>query len=169
MRWLYLGAAILSEVSGSLALRAALDHPAWYAWVAIGYVASFVLLALVLRLGTPVGVAYGIWAACGVAITAVAAAFLFDDPLNWTMGAGFAAIIGGVLLIEMGSHPPTNHEPTPAVPAPDPPASSAAAQPASRGPAQPAPSAPAAPAPFIPAARTPADEDSPTPATGDPT
>ncbi|MEV7621796.1 SMR family transporter [Actinoplanes sp. NPDC089786] len=105
MSWLFLAAAIVSEVSGSLALRAALDHPAWYAWVAVGYSASFVLLALVLRCGLPVGVAYGIWAACGVAITAVAGAFLFDDPLNWTMGAGFAAIIGGVLLIEIGSHP----------------------------------------------------------------
>ena len=103
MSRLLLGAAILSEVSGSLALRAALDHPGWYAWVAIGYSASFVLLALVLRRGMPVGVAYGIWAACGVAITAVAGAFLFDDPLNWTMGAGFAAIIGGVVLIETGS------------------------------------------------------------------
>ena len=103
MSRLLLGAAILSEVSGSLALRAALDHPGWYAWVAIGYSASFVLLALVLRRGMPVGVAYGIWAACGVAITAVAGAFLFDDPLNWTMAAGFAAIIGGVVLIETGA------------------------------------------------------------------
>lgn len=154
MRWLYLGAAILSEVSGSLALRAALDHPGWYAWVAIGYSASFVLLALVLRLGTPVGVAYGIWAACGVAITAVAAAFLFADPLNGTMGAGFAAIIGGVLLIEMGSH----QTPAPASPAPD-----------ARSTAPPAPAVSTPAPPHIPAARRPADEDSSAPATGDPT
>lgn len=104
MRWLLLGGAILSEVSGTLALRAAIDHPGWYALVATGYSASFLLLALVLRRGMPVGVAYGIWAACGVAITAVAAAVLFADPLNWVMGVGFVAIIGGVLLIETGSH-----------------------------------------------------------------
>ncbi|WP_020576019.1 DMT family transporter [Actinopolymorpha alba] len=106
MTWLYLSAAIASEVSASLALRAAVDAPLWYALVAVGYTASFILIAAVLRRGMPVGVAYGVWAACGVATTAVAAAALFSDPLTWTMGAGFAAIIAGVLLIELGSHPP---------------------------------------------------------------
>ena len=103
MTWFLLGCAILSEVSGTLALRAAIDHPGWYGVVGVGYTVSFVLLALVLRRGMPVGVAYGIWAACGVAITAVAAAVLFEDPINWVMGVGFLAIIGGVVLIETGA------------------------------------------------------------------
>jgi small multidrug resistance pump len=108
MKWTALSTAIVSEVSASLALRAAVDHPAWYALVVAGYCAAFVLLSIVLRLGMPIGVAYGIWAASGVALTALAAAALFGDPLTWLMAVGFAAIIGGVLLIELGSHPAEN-------------------------------------------------------------
>ena len=105
MKWITLGSAIISEVSASLALRAAVDHPAWYTLVVAGYTAAFILMSLLLRQGMPIGVAYGIWAASGVALTALAAAVIFGDPLTWVMTAGFAAIIGGVLLIEMGSRP----------------------------------------------------------------
>jgi small multidrug resistance pump len=61
----------------------------------------------------PVGVAYGIWAACGVALTALLAAVVFGDPLTWTMGLGVVLVIGGVLLVELGSHPgaPAPREP----------------------------------------------------------
>lgn len=34
-------------------------------------------ISLALRLGMPVGVAYGIWSACGVALVALAARVLF--------------------------------------------------------------------------------------------
>ena len=109
-KWLYLAAAIATEVTGTLALRAAQDHGAWIVVVVVGYVASFVFLALVLKLGMPVGVAYGIWSAVGVVSTAIAAHFLFDDALTWVMGAGIALIIGGVLLIELGGEH-SAHEP----------------------------------------------------------
>lgn len=102
-KWLYLAGAISSEVAATLALRAMLDHPAWIVLVLTGYPVSFVFLAALLRCGVPVGVAYGIWSACGVAITAVAGAFLFHDPLTWLMGLGFACIVAGVLLVEWGS------------------------------------------------------------------
>ena len=105
MKWITLGSAIISEVSASLALRVAVDHPAWYTLVVAGYIAAFILMSLLLRQGMPIGVAYGIWAASGVAITALAAAAIFGDPLTWLMTIGFAAIIGGVLLIETGSRP----------------------------------------------------------------
>ncbi|WP_327028268.1 SMR family transporter [Micromonospora sp. NBC_01740] len=103
-QWLYLAGAIGLEVSGTLALRAANDHPAWIALVVVGYTLSFVLLSLVLRAGMPIGVAYGIWAASGVTLTALLAALLFGDALTWVMGLGFAVIVAGVLLVELGSH-----------------------------------------------------------------
>jgi small multidrug resistance pump len=105
MKWITLGSAIISEVSASLALRAAVDHPTWYILVVTGYIAAFILMSLLLRQGMPIGVAYGIWAASGVALTALAAAIIFGDPLTWLMTVGFVAIIGGVLLIEMGARP----------------------------------------------------------------
>lgn len=102
-KWLLLVSAILLEVSATLALRAALDHSTWYVVVAIGYTGAFVALTFVLRAGVGVGVAYGIWGASGVALTAVLASVLFGDPLTATMGAGIALVIGGVLCVQFGS------------------------------------------------------------------
>lgn len=102
-RWLLLLAAILTEVSATLALRAALAHPVWYLVTVTGYLVSFTLLAVCLRHGLPIGVTYGIWAAGGVTLTAVAAALLFGEPLTALMGIGIALIIAGVLMVELGS------------------------------------------------------------------
>lgn len=102
-KWLVLAAAISSEVTATLALKAALDHPAWYALVATGYLVSFMLIAVCLRMGMGIGVVYGIWGASGVAATAVLSALIFDEPLTILMGLGIALIIGGVLTIELGS------------------------------------------------------------------
>jgi small multidrug resistance pump len=102
-KWLLLITAILTEVSATLSLRAALDHPAWYIVVVGGYLAAFTALSFVLREGMGLGVAYGIWGATGVVLTAVFATFLFGDPLTATMGIGIALVIGGVLCVELGS------------------------------------------------------------------
>lgn len=102
-KWLLLGATIASEVTGALALAAAQTHSAWYVVTAVGYIASFWLLSLVLRAGLPLGVAYGIWGACGVALTALGGTVLFGDELTRTMLAGMALIVAGVLLVQVGS------------------------------------------------------------------
>jgi small multidrug resistance pump len=103
MTWLLLASAILTEVTATLALKRALDQPVMYVVVVGGYVAAFVLLTLTLKHGLGVGVAYGIWAACGVALTAVASKVFFDEPLTNVMLAGIAFIIVGVLLVETGA------------------------------------------------------------------
>lgn len=102
MRWWLLAGAIVCEVAATLSLRAATDHPAWYVLVVTGYVASFAFLSAVLR-RMPVGVAYGIWGACGITITAVAAALIFGDALTVLMGVGIALVIAGVLVVELGA------------------------------------------------------------------
>lgn len=106
MTWLFLGGAILCEVGGTLALRQSdgLRHRGWLVPVVFGYLASFVLLWLTLDAGMAVGVAYGMWAATGVALTALAGRLLFKDALTPVMLLGIAAIAGGVLLIELGAH-----------------------------------------------------------------
>lgn len=103
MRWFFLVAAILLEVTGTLALRmAATGRKAWAVLVAIGYLGAFGALALTLSHGVPLGVAYGIWSASGVAVTAVASRVLFGEPLTRTMVAGIALIAAGVLVVELG-------------------------------------------------------------------
>lgn len=103
-KWVLLSAAIATEVTGTLSLRASQDHSAWLIVVVLGYICSFVLMAAVLRAGMPVGVAYGIWGAVGTAVTAVAASAIFGEPFTWALAAGIALIIAGVLLVEFGSH-----------------------------------------------------------------
>jgi len=102
-RWLLLTGAILSEVTASLSLKGALHHPALYALVAAGYVVSFVCLSLVLRRGIPLALAYGIWGAVGVALTAVLSSAIFGERLTALSGVGIALIIAGVLTVELGS------------------------------------------------------------------
>ena len=101
--WLLLAGAIASEVAASLSLKGALAQPVWYLLVVAGYATSFVLLAAVLRRGFPLGVAYGIWGAAGVAATALLAAVIFGEALTPLMLAGMALIICGVLCVEVGS------------------------------------------------------------------
>jgi len=102
-KWLFLVGAILSESTGSLSLKAALGHPAWYLLVIAGFLAAFVFLALVLREGMALGVAYGIWGASGVALTAVLSALIFGEALTPLMLVGIVLIILGVLTIELGA------------------------------------------------------------------
>ena len=101
--WYFLMAAIVLEVAGSLSLKGALDVPALYAVVALGYLGAFAFLALTLGAGLPLGVAYGIWGATGVALTAALSALIFDESLTPLMAVGIAVIIAGVLCVEMGS------------------------------------------------------------------
>jgi small multidrug resistance pump len=104
-KWALLSGAILTEVTGTLSLRAFQDHRLWLILVVAGYVASFFLLTRVLRAGVPVGVAYGIWGASGTAIIAVLASVIFDDPFTVPIMVGIGLIIAGVLLVELGSRP----------------------------------------------------------------
>jgi small multidrug resistance pump len=99
-----LAGAILTEVTGTLALRGALDHPWLYAVTAAGEVTSFFLLVKVLQTGMPLGVAYGVWSALGVAATALFSSVLFDEAFTGPMAFGLLLIVGGVVLVEAGSH-----------------------------------------------------------------
>lgn len=104
MIWLLLVLAIASEVTATLSLRASegLRRRRWIPVIVVGYLAAFSLLGTILAMGMPVGVAYGIWAAAGVAITAVMGRILFEDHFSAMMAAGVALIAVGVALIEFG-------------------------------------------------------------------
>ncbi|MGO2815566.1 MAG: SMR family transporter, partial [Brevibacterium aurantiacum] len=61
---------------------------------------AFTLLGLTLRLGLPIGVVYGTWAAFGVALVAVLGMVVFGDTLSIGAMIGIAIIIVGVVLTE---------------------------------------------------------------------
>ncbi|MBF4599020.1 QacE family quaternary ammonium compound efflux SMR transporter [Curtobacterium sp. VKM Ac-2889] len=103
MGWVLLAIAIVTEVGATISLKLATDGKrVWYVAVVAGYLTAFSLLAVALTLGLPIGVAYGIWAATGVALTAVLGRVLFREPLTALMLGGIALIIVGVLLVELG-------------------------------------------------------------------
>lgn len=104
MTWLLLIGAILCEVAATLSLRAAATgRHRWFVVVGAGYAGAFVLMSLALAQGLPLGVAYGIWAAAGVALTAVLSKPLFNEPLTPVMLTGIGLIMLGVLFIELGA------------------------------------------------------------------
>lgn len=106
--WLALAVAIAVEVFGTLGLRASegFRKKVWIVPVVAAYLASFYMLWLALRLGMPVGIAYGVWTACGVALVAALARVIFRDPLTLKMMGGIGLIVAGVLVIEVagGAH-----------------------------------------------------------------
>jgi small multidrug resistance pump len=101
--WLALAGAIIVEVFATISLRASdgFRKKVWIVPVVAGYLVSFWLLWVALSLGIPVGIAYGVWSACGVALVAVIARLLFSEPLTWVMVLGIGLIVAGVLTIEM--------------------------------------------------------------------
>jgi len=104
-RWSLLALAIVTEVTGTLALRGAQDHSWLYAVTAVGYVVSFFALVRLLQSGLALGVVYGIWSALGVAATAALSTVLFGEAFTGLMVMGLVLIVGGVALVEAGSHP----------------------------------------------------------------
>lgn len=104
MAYVFLALAVLCEVAAALSLKVATGgRHAWFFGVAAGYLAAFVLLSLTLSEGLALGVAYGIWAASGVALIAVLSKVFFGEVFNRTMAFGIGLIVAGVLLVEVGA------------------------------------------------------------------
>jgi len=103
--WLLLGCAILSEVTATISLKLSdgFSKVAPAVVVVIGYLASFVLLGMVLKRGMSVGVAYGVWSACGVALVALIGVAFLQETLTWVQIGGLFLVIAGVAAIEMGA------------------------------------------------------------------
>ena len=102
--WTFLLLAIAFEVAGTLSLRMlALHGKRWLAPIIGGYTIAFASLSMSLSQGMPLGVAYGMWVAIGVALVAILGRALFKDPFTKRMAAGVVLVMGGVLLIEIGA------------------------------------------------------------------
>jgi small multidrug resistance pump len=105
MPWILLTAAILTEVTATLALRAAGEgsSPAIVAVVA-GYVASLVLLVLVVK-RIEVSVAYAVWAGAGTALVALFGIAILGEPATALKLAAITLIIAGVVALNLaGAH-----------------------------------------------------------------
>jgi small multidrug resistance pump len=104
VQWLLLLLAISAELFATLCLRASsgFTRPLPSVGAAVGYAVAFWLLSVVLVRGMPVGVAYAIWSALGVATVALLAWWLFGESLTAVQVGGLVLIIAGVVALELG-------------------------------------------------------------------
>ena len=103
--YLALAVAIVGEVTATVFLKLSdgFSKPIPSIVVVVGYLVAFGALSKVLQLGMPIGVAYAIWCAFGIAAVATIGVLLFKEPLNTTMVVGLLLVIAGVVAIEVGS------------------------------------------------------------------
>ncbi|NYI04348.1 DMT family transporter [Allostreptomyces psammosilenae] len=104
MGWLLLAGAIVAEVTATVSLKLSdgFSRLAPSVVVVIGYILAFALLSQALARGLPLGVAYGVWAAVGVALVALVSAVFLGESLTWVQIGGIVLVIGGVLALEAG-------------------------------------------------------------------
>ena len=102
--YLLLAVAIAGEVTGTVSLKLSEGFSKVVPSILViaGYGLAFLMLAQVLKTGLPVGVAYAIWAAAGVALVAIIGAVFLGEGMTPTMIAGLALVIAGVVLLELG-------------------------------------------------------------------
>jgi small multidrug resistance pump len=104
MSYLYLAIAIVAEVIGTSALKAAEGFtrllPSLV--VVIGYGVAFYFLSLALKT-IPVGIAYAVWSGVGVALITLIGWLVFKQRLDAPALAGLALIVAGVVLIQFSS------------------------------------------------------------------
>ena len=104
MTYLYLAVAIVSEVVGTAALKASDDFskPLPLLLVAVGYGLAFLCLSLTIRT-MPVGIAYAIWAGCGIVLIAAMGFVMFGQSLDMPAVAGLGLIIAGLVIVNVFS------------------------------------------------------------------
>ena len=100
--WVFLGIAIVFEVTGTFLLKLSNGFEKWY-WGALSivcYSACFWVLAPALKV-LPVGVAYAIWAGVGIIAAAVLGAVVFDDKLGLVQYGCIALVILGAVGLRL--------------------------------------------------------------------
>jgi small multidrug resistance pump len=109
MNWLFLSIAIVAEVIGTSALKAAEGFtrlgPSLV--VIVGYGMSFYFLSLALR-GIPVGVAYAVWSGVGIVLISVIGWLAFGQSLDGPAVLGIGLIMAGVIVLNVFSRSPAH-------------------------------------------------------------
>jgi len=105
MGYWYLTIAIISEVIGTLALKASDGFNHWiYGGICIAaYVVAFYFLSLVLKT-VPIGIAYAIWAGMGIVLVAAVGAIVYKQIPDMATIIGMLFIIIGVIILNVFSN-----------------------------------------------------------------
>lgn len=104
MGYWFLVIAIVSEVIGTLALKASNEFTHWFYSLAciVSYVIAFYFLSLVLKT-VPIGIAYAIWAGMGIVLVALISAIVYKEIPDTAAIIGMGLIITGVVIMNVFS------------------------------------------------------------------
>lgn len=104
MHYLYLAAAIVSEVVGTTALQASngFTRPLPSIVVVIGYGLAFYGLSIAIKT-IPVGLAYAIWSGVGIVLISAIGVIWLKQHLDAAAILGLSLIIAGVVVVNFFS------------------------------------------------------------------
>ncbi|MEN9923798.1 MAG: Methyl viologen resistance protein [Actinomycetota bacterium] len=105
MAWLYLAIAVVSEVIGTLALKASdgMSKIVPAITVVIAYLTAFFLMSQTLKT-IPVGITYAVWSGLGIVGATLGAYFLFGQALSRQALIGMVIIIIGVVILNLNQN-----------------------------------------------------------------
>lgn len=103
--WIFLLAAVATEIAGVSVMKLVSQHAAWTAllfmYAMIGL--SFYLLATAME-HIPMAVTYATWETLGLTAVAFIGWQFFDESLGLFKLLGMALLVAGVVLVNSGGH-----------------------------------------------------------------
>lgn len=107
--WVLLASAVLTEVCGTLLLRASegFTRPLVSLGVLVGYGVSILLFSRVLDQGTALGIAYSTLTGFGLISATLASRLIFHDPVAPTQLVGLVLIAAGAVALQLSAPAPT--------------------------------------------------------------
>lgn len=103
--WLLIAASVIAEVVGTVALK----HSDGFSKLvpsgasAACYALAIWLMAVAMR-HLDMGITYAVWAASGIAITAVVGITFYGEQLGGIKALGLVCVVGGVVMLNLGDH-----------------------------------------------------------------
>ena len=100
MPYIYLAAAILCEVIGTMLLPLSenFSKPIPSFALIIAYILAFYFLTFALQ-SIPIAIVYATWAGLGVLLISILGYIIYDQTLQWQSIVGLFFIVAGVILV----------------------------------------------------------------------
>lgn len=109
IHYVYLGAAIVSEVFGTTELKQsnAFTRPIPSMLAVVAYAIALYLLSLTMR-ELPTGIVYAIWSGVGIVLISAISWFVYDQALDVPALIGISLIMAGVIVVNVFSKSSAN-------------------------------------------------------------
>lgn len=114
--WIFLGMAIVSEITGTLSMKLASisEDNIGYVFMLIMISFSYILLSFSVK-KIALGVAYAMWEGIGILIITLCSVLLFNESISLLKILGMTTLVAGIVLLKSGTcskkeHPETVSE-----------------------------------------------------------